>query len=77
MSLIRKATRLNLKTVSGPEGCTVTFGYDGTRLIRSIADARGNETTYNDVATRIAKVNFPGGHTLKYSYLKGDSPCSK
>ena len=60
----------NLRTVSGPEGCTVTFDYatPNEPLITAITDARGNTTRYEYLATRITRVIYPDGNKITYRY---------
>jgi RHS repeat-associated protein len=65
----------NITSVSGPGGCTVSFGYrDPTNhLITSVSDALGSTTfyEYTDTDNQIASVAFPGGGKMRYSYLSG------
>jgi len=64
----------NLLSVSGPEGCTVSFGYDtpNEHLITSITDSRGNKTQYQHLGERIESIIFPDGNILGYKYLWGE-----
>ena len=65
----------NLLDVSGPEGCTVTFGYEvpENHRITSITDSRNHTTYYHHVADRISRITYPNGEILSYEYLLGNA----
>jgi len=75
---------LNLTTVTGPEGCVLTFGYDvpANHLITSREDARLSRYAYTfDGEGRLHTVTDPELYVLTYTYSTvaewtGDAPDS-
>ena len=62
--------RGHLKTVSGPEGCTVTFEVDYTGQITKQVDARGHHTSYVFGGSSLLSVAYADGSFLSYRYLQ-------
>ena len=64
----------NLTSVSSPEGCTVTFGFEipGNHRITSITDSRNSITRYSYDDDRLTMVEYPDGAQIRYSYLEGN-----
>lgn len=64
-----------LKTVTGPDGATTTYGYDAKNRLTTVTDARGKTylTNVYDAAGRVGTQTLLGQGTFTFAYtLSGD-----
>ena len=67
----------NLVSVSGPEGCTVSFAHanPGTHVITATTDSRGNTRRYEHQGNQIGRVVEADGTATSFAYFRGgDAP---